>query len=448
MGFPTKEFGWKGKPFYQVIATIQYNLKNAKNLTPRQLRKALPLNIYRKEIHNISGQNYAKNCSTRISMKISSFDRPGNNIVSEVQKPYYSNGLVATLDINPTTLSAENGACNNIAATCGLSPQNNARKRCRSAGMIPRKFNQNKNNDVYATSTQQYLTSRNRTIKQNEYNYIRKGTSGIIPGPGLAASNVYSPSGLSHCYQPAISAANNNNTFQYVWVDGSVYTVKIPDGVYSIGSLNQFFQTIQIQNKTYLVGSNNSKLTLLNISYNTQTNGTVIYTGVTNKNSGYTAPVGATWTIAALPNSNPTPQPPNPNYTNGATYLIVPNTGFVDLIGFAPGTYFAGINQTSFIGTIQPSYVTLYYKPNNPEYGVQGAVDSSTQIHRLKYNTITTAANGIRSAYGNAAANALAYGVSNEAYTIKSAAGDKYPYTPVIDPRTGKICQKKYIFRM
>ena len=69
-------------------------------------------------------------------------------------------------------------------------------------------------------------------------------------------------------------------------------------------------------------------------------------------------------------------------------------------------------------------------------------------FQRLKYNTITTGANGIRSAYGNAAANALAYGVSEQAYTIKSVAGDKYTYTPVVDPRTGKICKKQYIFRL
>ena len=452
MGFPQKEFGWKGKSYSQVIATIQYNKKDSKNLTPHQLRKALPLNLYRKEIHNIAGQNYAKTCSTRISMKIADFDRPGNNIVSENKQPYYSNGLVATLDINPTTLSAENGACNNIATTCVFSPQNNARKRCRSAGMMPRKFDARRNNDVYASSTQQYLTSRNRTIKQNEFNYIRKGTSGIIPGPGLAASNVYSPAGLSHCSQPYISAANNNNTFQYVWIDQTTYSVTIPDGVYDIAGLNQVFQTAQIKNNTYFIGSNNSKITLMNISYDTRNNATVIYTGTITYRSDYVA--AGTWTTPwqsgnyTGPIPNPIPNPVTSSYTLGATYFIVPNTLFSNLIGFAVGTYYSGIVETSFTGLIQPGYVSLYYKPNNPEYGVQGAVDASTRIHRLKYNTITTGANGIRSAYGNAAANALAYGVSEQAYTAKTIAGDKYTYTPVINPRTGQICKKQYIFRM
>jgi hypothetical protein len=92
--------------------------------------------------------------------------------------------------------------------------------------------------------------------------------------------------------------------------------------------------------------------------------------------------------------------------------------------------------------------VPLYFKPNNPGFGVQGAVDSSTLLQRIKYNTITDAASGLRSAYGNAAANALSYGVSEEAYTIKSAVGDKYNFTPVINPKTGQLCKKIYIYRM
>jgi hypothetical protein len=34
------------------------------------------------------------------------------------------------------------------------------------------------------------------------------------------------------------------------------------------------------------------------------------------------------------------------------------------------------------------TYNTVIYKPNNTQYGVQGAVDSSSRLTRLKYNTI------------------------------------------------------------
>jgi hypothetical protein len=452
-GFPIKYASWKGKPFYQVVASIQKNLKNAPTLSVRQLRKPLPLAIYRREIHNINGQTAPKNCNARVSVKISDFETPGNNLVSETQKTF-SNGLVNTLDINPTTLSAENGACNNATA-CFLSPQQNARKRCRSAGMIPRKFNTNKNNDTYASSTQQYLTSRNMTIKQNEYVYIRKGSSGLVPGPGLAASNIYSPGGLSHCYQPQISAANKNNTFSYVWADGGTYTATIPDGQYGVEALNQAFQTIQIANGTYLVGPNSRKIFLMNISYDTNTQSVILYAGVTSQatctTNSYSKPVGVTWylgrTIATyFPATDPTPVA-SP-YTAGATYFIIPQYSMLtNLIGFAAGTYFGGINQSAFRPDISPNYVPLYYKPNNPGFGVQGAVESSARLLRLKYNTVTTGAGGIRSAYGAATANALAYGVSEQAYTAKTQVGDKPLQTPVINPRNGQLCKKMFIYR-
>jgi len=444
-GFPIKYASWKGRAFYQVVASIQKNLNNAPTLSVLQLRKPLPLSIYRREIHNVRGQTMPKNCNARISVKISDFDRPGNNIVSETQQSF-TNGLVNTLDINPTTLSAENGACNNAIA-CFLSPQQNARKRCRSAGMIPRKFNINKGNDTYASSTHQYLTSRNRTIKQNEYVYIRKGSSGLIPGPGLAASNIYSPGGLSHCYQPQVSVANNNNIFSYVWADSVTYTATIPDGQYSVELLNQAFQTIQIQNKTYLVGPNSSRIFLMNISYDTNTESVVLYAGVTNSETGYTAPVGATWSVDAFPDHDLTKEESNP-YTIGATYFNIPQqTQFSNLIGYAAGIYYGGIIQSIFRADISPNYVALYYKPNNPGFGVQGAVESSTRMLQLKYNTVTDGAGGIRSAYGDATANALAYGVSEQAYTAKTQVGDKPLQTPIINPRTGQLCKKTFIYR-
>jgi hypothetical protein len=454
MGFPVQYPTWKGKTFVQVVASIQKNANNAASLSVNQLLNPLPLKIYRREIINIQNQLLPKNCNARVSIKISDFETPGNNMVSRTAKSFYSNGLVNTLDINPTTLSAENGACNN-STSCFLSPQNNARKRCRSAGMIPRKFNTNKNNDIYSTSTQQYLVSRNRTIKQNEYAYIRKGNSGLVPGPGLAAGNIYSPGGLSHCYQPMISVANNNNTFYYVWADGRQYTATIPDGQYDVNDLNKAFQTIQLKNKTYLVANGSANIFLMNIGYDTNTRSVVIYCGVTSQtdcsSKNYTAPglPNMIWSISDFPVSNPIPLVPNPNYTLGATYFIVAqNTNFSNLIGFPPGVYFGGQSLSSFSSDITTNYVPLYYKPNNPEFGVQGAVDASTRLERLRYETITNGAQGIRSAYGNAAANALAYGVSSQAYTEKTAVGDKVIYTPVINPKNGQLCKTQHIYRL
>jgi hypothetical protein len=361
---------------------------------------------------------------------------PGSTIVSEIPHTY-SNGLVNTLEINQTTISAENGACN-TANNC-FSPTYNARKRVRSAGMIQKKFNIDNNNDTYSTSTQQYLISRNRTIKQNEFHYIRKGNAGLIPGPGLASSNIYSPSGLSHCYQPFISVSKNNNTFSYTWkvyngetiLSTVTYTVTIPEGKYDIFSLNNVFQTAQYANKTYLISSGINTI-LMNLTYDTNTQVIYLNTNSINYDSKYSIPSGAGWSWATG--------------NKIAPYITILNNNFANLIGFLPGQY-SNTNAAFDYGYILPNYVPLIYKPNNSSYGVQGAVESSARIQRLKYNTINTGAFSVKSAYGTAAANALAYGVSEQPYTAKTSIGDKPKCTPVINPRNGIVCKKRFIYR-
>jgi hypothetical protein len=149
--------------------------------------------------------------------------------------------------------------------------------------------------------------------------------------------------------------------------------------------------------------------------------------------SGYIKPNGATWSWTGI---NPV-----------KTFFTILNNKFADLIGFLPGEYSNGANNSAFCGFILPTYVPLYYKPNNPTFAQQGAVESSSRIQRLKYNTITNGAALIRSAYGSAAANALAYGVSEQAYTAKTAIGDKIKLTPIINPRNGQLCKKRFIYR-
>jgi len=64
---------------------------------------------------------------------------------------------------------------------------------------------------------------------------------------------------------------------------------------------------------------------------------------------------------------------------------------------------------------------TVIFKPNNYQFSVQGAVDSSTRIEKLKLNTITTNANSLRSAFGNEAASACRFTGSNDTpYFLKN----------------------------
>jgi hypothetical protein len=80
----------------------------------------------------------------------------------------------------------------------------------------------------------------------------------------------------------------------------------------------------------------------------------------------------------------------------------------------------------------ESNYVPVYYKPNNTKFGVQGAVDSSARLAQLKYDTITNVGAKMRVAYGPHTANALAYGVPENGYTIKDKIGYPNICTPVI----------------
>ena len=53
-----------------------------------------------------------------------------------------------------------------------------------------------------------------------------------------------------------ISSLLQNNTFSYTWTVGTTvttYTIIIPDGLYELVDLNNYFQFVQIQNGTYLI---------------------------------------------------------------------------------------------------------------------------------------------------------------------------------------------------
>jgi len=65
--------------------------------------------------------------------------------------------------------------------------------------------------------------------------------------------------------------------------------------------------------------------------------------------------------------------------------------------------------------------VKIIYKPNNSQYGRQGAVSSSSRIQRLKLNTINKNGASFSTAWGAAASNAGKYSSNvNAPYFIKS----------------------------
>ena len=204
---PIRYVSWKGKTFSQITADIRVNTiidpSSVPILTSHLIMNPQPLKIYRKEIATVP----LKTCNRRTSITISDLiEKPGGNIVNSITNDSKTNGLVNINDPNIPNLSDDDkryalpttGANTNLVNRC-LSTQNNALNRVRSSGMIRRKFDINKNNDRYYTSTGQYLDSRNKTFTQNTYHMLRKGDTSSLPGSAKSQQNVYASNTVAHC---------------------------------------------------------------------------------------------------------------------------------------------------------------------------------------------------------------------------------------------------------
>ena len=408
---------WKGNMFYQASSFLKKNTKNEINI--KLIMKPLPLNIYRREIK--TGEN--EKCNERISMKIDEINRPG----SAIQNGESQTGLVNYITNNITECTSTN------IESCIHMPDMDARRRVRSAGMIRRKYNESRNNDTYCTSSSQYLTSRNRTFSQNQYNFIRQGNSNVKPGSALSKSNLYSPNGISHCIQPYISIINQNNVFRYRWINNIEYEVTIPNGQYDIYQLNNIFQNKMTYNTHYFInndsGSNDYLLTMAYDDLNK-----VVFLNTTSSEIYLQNISDSTYSIAqiTLDDWGNVTDPSN-------VAFIIQNNGFQNIIGFSTGTYSAVTQSSNITPHIKQNYVTMNYKPNNPQFGQQGAVSSSTLVSRKRYDTITDVGAKMKAPYGSATANALAYGVTDHQYTIKDKIGYPVKKTPVISKYSGEI---------
>jgi hypothetical protein len=88
---------------------------------------------------------------------------------------------------------------------------------------------------------------------------------------------------------------------------------------------------------------------------------------------------------------------------------------------------------------VKPLYTPLYYKPNNPKFAQQGGVSCSSLVSRKKYDTITNNTEIYRSAYGLHVANAMAYGVPANGYTVKDKIGYPMTNTPVFSKYSNEV---------
>ena len=419
----TPIISWKGTTLSQLSSVNKYNIgTNPSPFGPH------PVKLYRRERHATS--------SNRTNKTVASMEQPGATVVNSAA----DGGACGIVDIHLTERTDERpGSCTSCT-TLNFSAEGDARRRVRSSGMNSRNF---------LSSTKQYLDSRIKSYDRNQYYYIRQGDETAIAGTAAATNNVYSSNGCSNCPRHTFAT---DVTFEYQWIDSNYFTVTVPAGDYSDDDFNAVFKNTMIANYHYVVRtSNQSKVLLLNISHNVTSGKIEIATTATDNTIfdtvNYERPKDqdgneiTAWTI-----------PPN---------TVLPGVKFLagevaDALGFVAGTYplvpigsinTQDLNTTTFFSTSSPTitsqYVPLYYKPNNYQYGQQGAVDSSSRIARLKYNVITDSAATYTTALGRAVANALAYGVPEGGYTIKDKIGYPLKCTPVAAGGEMRTCPPK-----
>ena len=430
---------WKGQTFSQITSSIQKNgnISKTKDLKKDLFFLAPPLKIYRREI---ASQYDNSHCNPRTSLRIDEFDRPGGSIIYSTDTTGLAaasrKGLVNTEDIKLTVNASQRPGTAYATSNCtvGVDDAQNARRRVRSSGNIKRKFNPANNTATYYTDSKQYLISRNKTFEQNQYHFIRQGVPTAKPGDSLSVSNIYSPNGEVLCPKYFLV---NDASFQYQWVDTTYNTVNVSGGYYyDTASINNILQSVMLVNGHYY--SNNgskTKSTLLNLSYNNFYNVVELHAYVASSTTFPTSTY-STGTGTAAGWSTP-------------SYASVPCLKFnsskaANLLGFVANTSYpttAVASGSSNYSTNQdilspskplvgPTYSSVYYKPNNPQFAQQGAVSASSLITRKKYDSITHSSVLYRAAYGLQVANALAYGVSENGYTIKDKLGYPNKKTP------------------
>ena len=443
---------WKGPTVSQLAPVLKRNGDSGTD--PDLAFRARPIKGYRLEIASSVG---SVGGGAATASRVRDFEIPGGTVVNS-RSARGGVGTCGTLDFTLPGNSSERYCTNSENSTNVInSDAANARRRVRSAGMMPRKFldRGDTGDPIFKSSYAQYNYSRVLTFRQNQFNYLKEGTRSAVPGDNLSLNNVYASNSMNPCPKLFIGAAVGNNTFTYVWVNAAAYSVTLSDGYYDVDDLRTALRSAMYANKTYYTDSiTGSPVYLLDWYFDSYDRCMVIQcvaTSTTIHSSvlGYGVPSGASWTI---PSTTVVPQ-----FSLGTAFARVlgapSGAGFYPSVGVATQLVAAAYSgNTTFNGygaLAGPSFKPIYYKPNNPGYAQQGAVSASDRVARIKYEAVTDAASTFRSAYGAAAAaaNAYAYSINEGRY------GDKWKNfaltsTPKVDAVTGAVkCCDKFIYR-
>ena len=176
--------------------------------------------------------------------------------------------------------------------------------------------------------------------------------------PSSATFDKYSSIALVSCNMYFswfnITAAYNNNKFSYTWIEGTVVQLTIPDGYYSVDTLNAYLQSEMYSRSHYLLDSTGKVIYLISIAENASLYAIQLYlsrcptatevgSASTSIYKNYSKPTSSTWIF-------PTINTARPSLTVSST-----NT-FRDIIGFSAKTYSstATIDTVSFTSDYTP----------------------------------------------------------------------------------------------
>ena len=176
--------------------------------------------------------------------------------------------------------------------------------------------------------------------------------------PSSATFDKYSSIALVSCNMYFswfnITAAYNNNKFSYTWIDGTVVQLTIPDGYYSVDTLNAYLQSEMYSRSHYLLDSTGKVIYLISIAENASLYAIQLYlsrcptsteVGIASTSiyKGYKGPDGTTTIFTNIGTRRPS--------------LTISSTNtFRDIIGFSAKTYSsaATIDTVSFTSDYTP----------------------------------------------------------------------------------------------
>jgi hypothetical protein len=179
------------------------------------------------------------------------------------------------------------------------------------------------------------LTSNNIVAGSNNSQLLYKfpaGSINLVKGQKVALQSLTMYNSIFN-----ITALNQNNSFSYIWVDGTTNIVNIPDGYYEIPSLNAFLESVFISNKHYLIDNSNGKYVYF-IAFTINPNAYAIQVNCFPMNNGL-YPLGSTSGTFSLPAGQSWSSNGTLSATTIVPILIVPNNNFSVVMGFNAGKY-------------------------------------------------------------------------------------------------------------